>query len=109
MTRPLSPDLAALMAKVERISAWARDLAAPGQPFRLFNPDTGRRYLVSRDLEDLGMWRVTTFDDEARPWGHYLCPSAYDAIRGLLAAGARPAPHPPQSALQPTQELPPCR
>ena len=103
----MSPDLAALMAKVARISAWARDLAAPGQPLRLHMPDTGRPYLVSRDLEEPAMWRVTTFDDAGRPWGHYLCPSAYDAIRGLLAAGARPAPQLPQPALQPPTESTP--
>ena len=105
----MSPDLAALMAKVARISAWARDLAAPGQPLRLHMPDTGRPYLVSRDLENPAMWRVTTFDDAGRPWGHYLCLSAYDAIRGLLAAGARPAPNPPQPAPTTPTEPAPCR
>ena len=102
----MSPDLAALMAKVARISAWARELAAPEQPLRFRTPN-GQAYLVSRDLEEPGMWRVTTFDGAGRPWGHYLCPSAYDAIRGLLAAGARPAPQLPQPALQPPTESTP--
>ena len=85
----MSPDLAALMAKVARISAWARELAAPEQPLRFRTPN-GQAYLVSRDLEEPGMWRVTTFDDTALPFGHYLTPTAYEAIRPLLCAGCRP-------------------
>lgn len=85
----MSPELAALIAKSQRISAWARELAAPEQPLRFRTPN-GQAYLVSRDLEEPGMWRVTTFDDTALPFGHYLTPTAYDAIRQLLCAGCRP-------------------
>ena len=89
MTRPTSPDLAALIAKSQRISQWARELAAPEQPLR-FRAPNGQAYLVSRDLEEPGMWRVTTFDDTALPFGHYLTPTAYEAIWPLLCAGCRP-------------------
>ena len=85
----MSPDLAALMAKVARISAWAGELAAPEQPLR-FRAPNGQAYLVSRDLEDPALWRVTIFDDTALPFGHYLTPTAYEAIWPLLCAGCRP-------------------
>ena len=84
----MSESLRELMAAASAVRREARLLAEAGRP-RRFIMRCGRGQLVSPDLDAPGEWRVTSFDAEGQPWGHYCTRTAYDAFREVLAGGAR--------------------
>lgn len=50
----------------------------------------GIKYLVSRDLDTHGSWRVTYFTREGEPAGHWVTNTALDAFLEVLNGTAEP-------------------
>jgi hypothetical protein len=84
-----SETLQELLARGSAIRRQARALAEAGKPVRFIGRN-GRAQLVSPDLDTPGEWRVTSFDGDGQPWGHYCTRAAYDAFREVLTGGAVP-------------------
>jgi hypothetical protein len=83
----MAESLTELMAQASATRRLARAYEAAGKPAR-FMGSHGMAYLVSLDTETPGAWRVTYFQRDGQPSGHWIAPSCYDAFREVLAGGA---------------------
>lgn len=80
---------AAILARTKAIREQAQTLAAAGKPAR-FRTSGSLSYLVSPDLNyppEADAWRVTYFQANGQPSGHFEARSRYEAFREVIASG----------------------
>ena len=80
---------AAILVRTKAIREQARTLAAAGKPAR-FRTSGSLSYLVSPDLNyppEADAWRVTYFQANGQPSGHFEARSRYEAFREVIASG----------------------
>ncbi len=78
--------LEAAQANIARKTSLAEKWASEGASLKFHKSGTSRSVLVSPDLETVGKWRMTYFDEDG-PSGHVEFPTAKAAFREALDQG----------------------
>ena len=78
--------LEAAQANIARKTSLAEKWASEGASLKFHKSGTSRSVLVSPDLETVGKWRITYFDEDG-PSGHVEFPTAKAAFREALDQG----------------------